>query len=163
MILPRLHRQQHQKPLFILDSSDDGAPIYKFQAALNHTTFSLHNNFLITAVGLDAAFPIVNHHQINHAYHRLDKYESISPQNGEREILSHPPGSLVIADGRLFVGQVFSDFVLVIDLATHAIVKRIVLPGGGNGQLAVSQNEKEIYFATIESTSSTSLTVPHTL
>lgn len=51
------------------------------------------------------------------------------PQNGEREILSHPPGSLVIADGRLFVGQVFSDFVLVIDLATHAIVKRIVLPG----------------------------------
>ena len=61
--------------------------------------------------------------------------------------MSHPPGSLVIADGRLFVGQVFSDFVLVIDLATHAIVKRIVLPGGGDGQLAVSQNEKEIYFA----------------
>ncbi|WP_410315005.1 YncE family protein, partial [Klebsiella pneumoniae] len=64
-----------------------------------------------------------------------------------REILSHPPGSLVIADGRLFVGQVFSEVILVIDLATHAIVKRIAILGGGEGQLAVSHDEKKVYFA----------------
>lgn len=132
----------------ILDSSDDGAPIYKFPSRSEPHDILLHNNFLITANWAGCSISIVN--PSSKSIIRtidLDKYESISPQNGEREILSHPPGSLVIADGRLFVGQVFSDFVLVIDLATHAIVKRIVLPGGGNGQLAVSQNEKEIYFA----------------
>ncbi|MCV5391848.1 restriction endonuclease, partial [Escherichia coli] len=77
-------------------------------------------NFLITANWAGCSISIVN--PSSKSIIRtidLDKYESISPQNGEREILSHPPGSLVIADGRLFVGQVFSDFVLVIDLATH--------------------------------------------
>lgn len=131
-----------------LDSSDDGAPIYKFPSRFEPHDILLHNNFLITANWAGCSISIVN--PSSKSIIRtidLDKYESNSPQNGEREILSHPPGSLVIADGRLFVGQVFSDFVLVIDLATHAIVKRIVLPGGGDGQLAVSQNEKEIYFA----------------
>ncbi|EFH8976138.1 restriction endonuclease [Escherichia coli] len=131
-----------------LDSGGDGAPIYQFPSRSEPHDILLHNNFLVTANWAGCSISIVNptSKSIIHTID-LDKYEAISPQNGEREILSHPPGSLVIADGRLFVGQVFSDFVLVIDLATHAIVKRIVLPGGGDGQLAVSQNEKEIYFA----------------
>ncbi|EMX8371836.1 TPA: restriction endonuclease [Enterobacter ludwigii] len=131
-----------------LDSGGDGAPIYQFPSRSEPHDILLHNNFLVTANWAGCSISIVN--PTSKSIIRtidLDKYEAISPQNGEREILSHPPGSLVIADGRLFVGQVFSDFVLVIDLATHAIVKRIVLPGGGDGQLAVSQNEKEIYFA----------------
>lgn len=131
-----------------LDSGGDGAPIYQFPSRSEPHDILLHNNFLVTANWAGCSISIVN--PTSKSIIRtidLDKYEAISPQNGEREILSHPPGSLVIADGRLFVGQFFSDFVLVIDLATHAIVKRIVLPGGGDGQLAVSQNEKEIYFA----------------
>lgn len=77
----------------------------------------------------------------------LDKYESRSPQGGKREIRGHPAGSLAIADGRLFVGQVFSEVILVIDLATHAIVRRIHIPGGGDGEMAVSSDEKTVYFA----------------
>lgn len=132
----------------ILNSGGGRVPIYQFPSRAEPHDILLHNNFLITANWAGCSISIVN--PTSKSIIRtidLDKYETISPQNGEREILSHPPGSLVIADGRLFVGQVFSDFVLVIDLATHAIVKRIVLPGGGDGQLAVSQNEKEIYFA----------------
>ncbi|MDH8420642.1 restriction endonuclease, partial [Klebsiella pneumoniae] len=40
-----------------------------------------------------------------------------------------------------------SEVILVIDLATHAIVKRIAILGGGEGQLAVSHDEKKVYFA----------------
>lgn len=77
----------------------------------------------------------------------LDRYESKSPITGERVIRKHPPGDIAIAEGRLFVGQVFSDFLLVIDIETHSIVKRIYLPGGGEGKIAASPDEKTIYFA----------------
>ncbi len=53
---------------------------------------------------------------------------------------------MAIADGRLFVGQVFSEVLLVIDMATHAIIRRIQIPGGGEGQLSVSGDETEVYF-----------------
>lgn len=77
----------------------------------------------------------------------LDRYESKSSITGERVIQKYPPGSMAIAEGKLFVGQVFSEFLLVIDVETHSIVKRIYLPGGGEGQVAASPEEKTIYFA----------------
>ena len=131
-----------------LNSGGDGEPIYQFPNRAEPHDVLLHDNFIITGNWAGCSISIIN--PISKAIVRtidLDKYEAISSQDGAREIRSHPPGSLVIADGRLFVGQVFSEVVLVIDLATHAIVKRITLPGGGDGQLAVSQDEKEIYFA----------------
>ena len=131
-----------------LNSGGDGEPIYQFPNRAEPHDVLLHDNFIITANWAGCSISIIN--PISKAIVRtidLDKYEAISSQDGAREIRSHPPGSLVIADGRVFVGQVFSEVVLVIDLATHAIVKRITLPGGGDGQLAVSQDEKEIYFA----------------
>ena len=81
----------------------------------------------------------------------LDKYEAVSPRDGTRVIRTHPPGNLVVADGRLFVGQVFSDVVVVIDLATQAIIKRIAVPGGGEGEMAVSPDQKTVYFASNKS------------
>lgn len=131
-----------------LNSDGDGEPIYQFPSWAEPHDVLLYNNCIITANWAGCSISIVN--PISKAIVRtidLDKYEAISSQNGEREIRSHPPGSLAVADGRLFVGQVFSEVVLVIDLATHAIVKRIALPGGGDGQLEVSHGEKEIYFA----------------
>ncbi|WP_321942196.1 restriction endonuclease [Paraburkholderia tropica] len=130
------------------NSSEDGEPIYQFPSRAEPHDLLLYNNVIITANWFGCSISVIN--PLSKAIIRtidLDKYEVVSPQNGTREIRSHPPGSLVIADGRLFVGQVFSEVILVIDLATHAIVKRIAIPGGGDGQLAVSHDEKEVYFA----------------
>lgn len=130
-----------------LNSSDDGEPIYQFPSRAEPHDLLLYNNVIITANWSGCSISIVNPN--SKAIIRtidLDKYKVVSSQNGIREIRSHPPGSLVVADGCLFVGQVFSEVILAIDLATHAIVKRIAIPGGGDGQLAVSHDEKEVYF-----------------
>ncbi len=83
----------------------------------------------------------------------LDKYEQLHPMDGKRQVLQHPPGNIVSADGKLFVGQVFSKFILVIDVEVQAIIKRIPIPGGGEGTLAASPDGRHIYFAS-NSTSS---------
>jgi hypothetical protein len=75
----------------------------------------------------------------------LDKYEV--KVNGNRTISQHPPGNMACAEGRLFVGQVFSEFILVIDIATQSIVKRIPVAGGGQGAIAASKDGRTIYFA----------------
>lgn len=77
----------------------------------------------------------------------LDNYEFVSRVSAKREIRRYPPGSITIADGRLFVAQVFSEFVLAIDIETRAVVKRIPVPGGGEGELASSPDGRKIYFA----------------
>ncbi|QAU22735.1 restriction endonuclease [Dyella sp. M7H15-1] len=131
-----------------LDGQDEGTAIYQFPERAEPQDLLLHGEFIVTANWAGRSISIVN--PSSKTIVRtidLDKYETISPQSGACEIQGHPPGSLAIADGRLFVGQVFSDVILVIDLATHAIVKRIAVPGGGEGQLAVSPDEKAVYFA----------------
>lgn len=135
-------------PLVLTSDQGTGEPIYQFPYRAEPQDLLFYNNFIITANWAGCSISIIN--PISKAITRtidLDKYEAISPKNGAREIRGHPPGNLVVADGRLFVGQVFSEVVLVIDLATHAIVKRIAIPGGGDGQLAVSRDEKVVYFA----------------
>lgn len=52
---------------------------------------------------------------------------------------------MAIAGTRLFIGQVFSQFLVVADLTTQGIVAR--LPIGGEGSLAVSRDEQHVYFA----------------
>lgn len=78
---------------------------------------------------------------------QLDKYEVSSSSRNERKISQYPPGEMTCADGKLFVGQVFSEFILVIDIDTLSIVKRIMIPGGGEGAIATSRDDKHVYFA----------------
>lgn len=78
---------------------------------------------------------------------QLDKYEVSPSSSNGRKINQYPPGKMTCADGKLFVGQVFSEFILVIDIDTLSIVKRIPVPGGGEGAIAASRDGKHIYFA----------------
>ncbi len=77
----------------------------------------------------------------------LDKYEQRRPTDGQRVVRQHPPGNIACADGKLFVGQIFSDFILVIDIETQSIIKRIPIPGGGEGAIAASPDGRHVYFA----------------
>ena len=77
----------------------------------------------------------------------LDKYEAGTAIGHGRRVLQHPPGNMACANGKLFVGQVFSDFVLVIDIESQSIVKRVSIPGGGEGAIAAAPDGSRIYFA----------------
>ena len=76
----------------------------------------------------------------------LDKYEARG-RDGGREIRRYPPGDMACADGKLFVGQVFSEFLLVVDIETQSVVKRVMLPGGGEGAVAASADGRTVFFA----------------
>ena len=77
----------------------------------------------------------------------LDKYEDRRMTSGARVIRQYPPGNIACADGKVFVGQVFSEFVLVIDIETQSIIKRIPIPGGGEGAISASPDGRHVYFA----------------
>ena len=77
----------------------------------------------------------------------LDKYEHRRPADGTRVVTQYPPGNIACADGKLFVGQVFSEFVLVIDIETQSIIKRIPISGGGEGAISASPDGRHVYFA----------------
>lgn len=64
---------------------------------------------------------------------------------GSPVIRRYPPGDMIIAGAKLFVGQVFSEFVVVIDLRSREIIKRI--PVGGEGKFAYSHKHDRVYFA----------------
>lgn len=136
-----------EAPLIFCDK-DAGTPIYKFPERVGPQHLIANNGFIITANWEGCSVSIINPSlKVIVRTIDLDKYETISTRGNAREVRGHPPGNLVIADGRLFVAQVFSDVILVIDLATHAIIRRIAVPGGGDGQLAVAANERTVYFA----------------
>ncbi len=73
---------------------------------------------------------------------------AIPEQGVPRSVYRCPPGETVAANGKLFVGQTFSDHIIVFDLKTMWVVKRLVL--GGNGSLAASADGKTVYFASAE-------------
>ena len=77
----------------------------------------------------------------------LDKYEDQGTINSRRVIRQYPPGNMACADGKLFVGQVFSKVILVIDIDTQSIINRIEIPGGGEGAIAASPDGRHVYFA----------------
>ncbi len=77
----------------------------------------------------------------------LDRYEHSRLADGRTVVEQYLPGNIACAEGKLFVGQVFSDVVLVIDISTKSIVKRIPIPGGGEGAIAASTDGRHVYFA----------------
>ncbi|MXZ09835.1 MAG: restriction endonuclease [Gemmatimonadetes bacterium] len=77
----------------------------------------------------------------------LDKYEDRRSIDSQRIIRQYPPGNMACADGKLFVGQVFSKVVLVIDIDTQSIINRIEIPSGGEGAIAASPDGRHVYFA----------------
>ena len=77
----------------------------------------------------------------------LDKFEQRRPIDGDLVVQQHLPGNIACADGKLFVGQIFSDFVLVIDIETQSIIRGITIPGGGEGAIAASPDGRHVYFA----------------
>lgn len=132
----------------LLNDQYEGASIYQFPHRAGPNNLLAHGEYIISANWAGCSISIIN--PVSKSVVRtieLDKYEATSPQTKTREIRGYPPGSLGIADGKLFIGQVFSEVIIVVDLATHAVVKRISVPGGGHGEIAVSPDEKIIYFA----------------
>jgi DNA-binding beta-propeller fold protein YncE len=78
----------------------------------------------------------------------LDAFENYrtDPEQGEvREVRRAAGGDLVLADGKIFVGQVFQGTLLVVDRETFTPVKR--LPLGGEGRLATGKDGRTVFFA----------------
>src|SRR5260370_16987903 len=61
----------------------------------------------------------------------LDAYESpADPKTGAPHSVHRcPPGDMVVANGKLFVAQTFGEHVVVFDLKTMWVVKRLSLAG----------------------------------
>jgi hypothetical protein len=136
-----------ETPLYFDDSNPE-LTIYKFTPDTKPQTLLVFGDLIISANWGSGCISMIN--PLTRSIIRtidLDNYEAKSPKTGKREIRKYPPGNMTIADGRLFVGQVFSDYILVIDLETQAIIKRIFIPGGGQGQLTSSRDGKTVYFA----------------
>ncbi len=60
-------------------------------------------------------------------------------------IRKYPSGDMVVVDNKLFLGQIFSESVVVIDLSSREIIKRI--PVGGEGEITYCSKNKLIYFS----------------
>lgn len=123
-------------------------PLYKFPDESKPQNLLRYNDFLISANWGSGTISIINpRKRVVVRTIELDNYEARSPVTADRVIRKYPPGSMAIAEGRLFVGQVFSEFLLVIDVETLSIVKRLHIPGGGEGEITASADEKTIFFA----------------
>ena len=87
----------------------------------------------------------------------LDSYEagrlallSERKKFGEAPVIrKYPPGDLMILGDKLFVGQVFSEFVVVIDVNSKSVIKRV--PVGGSGEFSYCSNSNLVYFASNDS------------
>ena len=144
--------QLSRTPLIFQESDElDAPPIYAFPGGyqphhiLKHDGRLFVSNWGVPSVG-NVAIINPNDRSIEGII-ELDKYEQRGPTIGMRAVRQHPPGSIACADGKLFVGQVFSEYVLVIDIETQSIVKRIAVPGGGEGAIAASPDGRHVYFA----------------
>jgi hypothetical protein len=118
-------------------NNDSGKPIYQFPFNAKPQNLLVYDGYVISANWGSGSISIIN--PINKLLVRtidLDNYEIESSEINNREIRQYPPGDLAVANGRIFVGQIFSEFILVIDIDTNAIVKRIYIPGGGEGKMA---------------------------
>ena len=80
----------------------------------------------------------------------LDAYESVNEAEIDnkkvrtRDVHSYAGGPVAFASGRLFVDQVFSDSLLVVDPPTMRVIKR--LPLGGEGNLAATPDGKTVVY-----------------
>ena len=146
------HLHMSRIPLVLEQSDDpDAPPVHVFPDGYRPYHLLKHEGRLfVSNWGIPQAgnIAIINPEaQAIEGIIELDKYERRRATDGRRIVLQHPPGNIACADGKLFVGQAFSDFVLVIDIETQSIIKRIPIPGGGEGAIAASPDERYVYFA----------------
>jgi DNA-binding beta-propeller fold protein YncE len=99
--------------------------------------FDLHSREQLQRTHLDARETLVFRH---------DEGGIIVGQ--ERRVMLCPPGDLVMARGKLFVGQTFGEHVVVFDAPTMWVVKR--LPLKGDGHFAVSPDGSRVLYASSE-------------
>ena len=144
-----LHIEKASRPLVRKESAQPTAPpIFTFPDGNQPQHLLAYEGRVFVANWQAGNISIVNPgaKSIESVIH-LDKYKSKNgPINGQL-ILPHQPGEMACAEGKLFVGQVFSDFVLVIDIETQTIIRRINLPGGGEGAISASPNGRHVFFA----------------
>ena len=150
----RLTAQLHMSrmPLILQDSDEpDAPPVHIFPDGYHPNHLLKHDGLLFVSnwgAPQKGNIAIINPEARSiEGIIELDKYEQLRPTDGGRVVLQHPPGNIGCVGGKLFVGQVFSDFVLVIDIETQSIIKRIPIPGGGEGAITVSPDGRNIYFA----------------
>ncbi len=146
------HLHLSRIPLILEESAEqDAPPVYVFPNGYQPHHVLEHNGRLFVSnwVGPQGGnIAIINPtDRAIEGIVELDKYERRRPDDGRRTIRQHPPGNVACADGKLFVGQVLSEFVLVIDIDTQSIVKRIPIPGGGEGAIVASPDGRQVYFA----------------
>ena len=142
---------QYRVPLALVESSEPDAPPvhilpdgYQPHDLLNHGGRLFVSNWGSPSAGNIAI--IDPDSRALESVIELDRYED-RRRGGGTIVRQHPPGNVVCADGRVFVGQVFSDVVLAIDIESQSIVKRIDVPGGGEGHMAASSDGRHVYFA----------------
>ena len=139
-------------PLIAEDSDEsDAPPVYVFPDGCQPHYLLKHDGLLfVSNWGVPQAgnIAIINPQaRAIEGIIELDKYENRHPTEGRREMLQYPPGNIACVNGKLFVGQIFSDFVLVIDIETQSIIKRIAIPAGGEGTISASPDGRYVYFA----------------
>lgn len=144
--------QMSRIPLILRESDEpDAPPIHGFPDGYQPHHLLKHNGRLFVS---NWGVPSVGNIAIINPEARaiegiieLDKYEQRGPTDGRRVVQQCPPGNIACVDGKMFVGQVFSDFVLVIDIETQSIIKRVAIPGGGEGAITTSTDGRHVYFA----------------
>ncbi len=146
------HLEMSRIPLVLEESDEpDAPPVHVFPSGYQPNHLLKHEGRLfVSNWGVPQAgnIAIINPEaRAIEGIIELDKYEHHRPFDGRRTVAQHPPGNIACADGKLFVGQVFSDFVLVIDIESQSIIKRIEIPGGGEGAIAASSDGRYVYFA----------------
>ena len=113
--------QMSRIPLILQDSDEsDAPPVHVFPDGYHpHHLLKHEGRLFVSNLGAPqkGSIAIINPEaRAIEGIIELDKYEQLHPSDGGRMVLQHPPGNIACVDGKLFVGQVFSDFVLVIDI-----------------------------------------------
>ena len=142
-------KPQFRRDLHLIETPRQGEPtVFRFPGAARPHDL-LHYKESIIVANWDAgnlAFVDPVRRTIDAAI-PLDRYESTLNPNKSRKICVYEPGPLAVASDKLFLGQVFSDNILVVDLESRSVVKRVQVPGGGDGSIAASLDGTSIYFA----------------
>jgi hypothetical protein len=86
---------------------------------------------LVSVFGREGGVAIVDP-----ARRRIEGYLAVDPK--------FCVGSMAVAGDKLFVAQLFSDFLLIYDLRTRELLQK--LPVGGEGALAASPDGRHVYF-----------------
>ena len=130
------------------DVAIQAPPVFAFPPGAQPHTLALHYDRLYVGNWGGGSIAVVNpESKTVEASIDLDRYETKNVRGDKKVIGQYQPGAMTLADGKLFVGQVFSENILAIDTDTQSIVKRISIPGCGEGAITASPDGKYVYFA----------------